>query len=150
MAPHLTIKLSGPIFVDEELFATKKVYHHGQMLGIIIAENETIARRASRKVKVTYEKLPTIFTIEEAIAKESFFSSTRALNWGEFSAVADIKHPDRHLPVTDATNFVEGECRMSAQEHFYLETNACIAVPKREDNEMEMFVSTQHPSEVQV
>ena len=36
------------------------------------------------------------------------------------------------------------------QEHFYLETQATIAVPKGEDGEMELFVSTQHPTLTQV
>ena len=36
------------------------------------------------------------------------------------------------------------------QEHFYLETQATIAVPKGEDGEMELFVSTQNPTLTQV
>ena len=36
------------------------------------------------------------------------------------------------------------------QEHFYLETQVTIAVPKGEDGEMELFVSTQNPSYTQV
>ena len=39
---------------------------------------------------------------------------------------------------------------MGGQEHFYLETNACLAVPKGEDGEMELFVSTQNANETQV
>ena len=36
------------------------------------------------------------------------------------------------------------------QEHFYLETQATVAVPKGEDGEMELFVSTQNPTLTQV
>jgi len=36
------------------------------------------------------------------------------------------------------------------QEHFYLETQVTIAVPKGEDGEMELFVSTQNPTFTQV
>ena len=36
------------------------------------------------------------------------------------------------------------------QEHFYLETQATIAVPRGEDGEMELFVSTQNPTLTQV
>ena len=36
------------------------------------------------------------------------------------------------------------------QEHFYLETQTTIAVPKGEDGEMELFVSTQNPTLTQV
>lgn len=47
-----------------------------------------------------------------------------------------------------ADHILEGEVRMGGQEHFYLETNATIAVPREED-ELEVFCSTQHPTEIQ-
>ena len=37
---------------------------------------------------------------------------------------------------------------MGGQEHFYLETQCCVAVPL-EDGEMEVFSSTQNPSDTQ-
>jgi len=49
-----------------------------------------------------------------------------------------------------ADHIVTGEVRMGGQEHFYLETNCAIAVPKGEDDEMEIFCSTQNPTETQV
>lgn len=38
---------------------------------------------------------------------------------------------------------------MGGQEHFYLETNAHLAVPKLEDGEMELFTSCQNPTRTQ-
>jgi xanthine dehydrogenase/oxidase len=49
-----------------------------------------------------------------------------------------------------ADHIVTGEVRLGGQEHFYLETHCTIAVPKGEDNEMEIFCSTQNPTEAQV
>lgn len=49
-----------------------------------------------------------------------------------------------------ADGIVEGEVSMGGQEHFYLETHASLAVPRGEDGEMELFVSTQNPTETQV
>ena len=43
-----------------------------------------------------------------------------------------------------------GEMHMGGQEHFYLETNCTVAVPKGEDGEMELFVSTQAATKTQV
>ncbi|CAF1127068.1 unnamed protein product, partial [Brachionus calyciflorus] len=43
----------------------------------------------------------------------------------------------------------EGTCHIGGQEHFYLETHGCLVVPKNEDNELEIFSSTQNPNEVQ-
>ena len=49
-----------------------------------------------------------------------------------------------------ADHVVEGECHIGGQEHFYLETMSTLAVPKGEDGEMELYVSTQDPTVTQV
>ena len=43
----------------------------------------------------------------------------------------------------------EGTCKMGGQEHFYLETHCCLIVPKLEDNEFDVYSSTQNPAEIQ-
>ena len=133
----------GPVFHDEELFATKEVLFVGQMIGIVIAENEDIARQAAKLVVVEYEKLPAILTTEDAIEKQSFFEEIRTIKSGVFATGQII------AKVPGAEHFVEGVARMSAQEHFYLETQASLVVPGREDDEMEIYASTQNPKETQ-
>ena len=49
---------------DETVFADGKVDHIGQVIGIIVAESQPLAQRAAKAVKVTYEDLPSIITIE--------------------------------------------------------------------------------------
>lgn len=44
---------------------------------------------------------------------------------------------------------ISGEVHMGGQEHFYLETQACICVPKNEDGEMEVYTSSQNVSHSQ-
>ena len=44
---------------------------------------------------------------------------------------------------------IEDEVRVGGQDHFYLETQASIAVPKGEDGEIELFASTQNTKETQ-
>jgi xanthine dehydrogenase/oxidase len=48
-----------------------------------------------------------------------------------------------------ADHVFEGVARMGGQEHFYLETQASVVVPKPEDGEVEVFSSTQNPTETQ-
>ena len=36
----------------------------GQIIGIVVAKNKSIAQRAARSVKVTYNKLHAVLTIE--------------------------------------------------------------------------------------
>ena len=52
--------------------------------------------------------------------------------------------------LANADNILEGKMRTGAQEHFYLETNACIAIPKGEDEEMEIILSTQTTHHTQI
>jgi xanthine dehydrogenase/oxidase len=49
---------------------------------------------------------------------------------------------------TESDCILEGEIRIGGQEHFYLETQCTIAVPKEED-EMEIFSATQDPTATQ-
>ncbi|TPX33019.1 hypothetical protein SmJEL517_g04005 [Synchytrium microbalum] len=133
----------GTVFKDEELFATKQILHFGQMIGIVVAETESLARAAARLVKVTYEKLPHVLTIEDAIEADSFFPINRGITSGSYAG------KESELPVSAASHVVEGSVRTGAQEHFYLETQCSLVVPKREDGEFEVYASTQNPSETQ-
>jgi xanthine dehydrogenase/oxidase len=121
---------------DEVFFAVDEVFTVGQPIGMILADSAKHAEAGMRAVKVEYEELPAIFTIEEAIQAESYFDHYRYINKG-----------DVEKAFKEADHVFTGVTRMGGQEHFYLETNACVAVPKPEDGEMEIFSSTQNPSE---
>lgn len=43
-----------------------------------------------------------------------------------------------------------GEVHVGGQEHFYMETQRVLVIPKTEDNELDIYVSTQDPTHVQV
>jgi xanthine dehydrogenase/oxidase len=124
---------------DETFFALDEVFTAGQPIGMILATSAKRAEAGMRAVKVEYEDLPAIFTMEEAIAANSFFDHYHF-----------IKNGDVEKALEEADHVFSGVARMGGQEHFYLETNACVAVPKPEDGEMEIFSSTQNPTETQV
>ncbi|XP_055644800.1 xanthine dehydrogenase isoform X2 [Toxorhynchites rutilus septentrionalis] len=129
----------GPVFHDEYVFWKDQVTSQGQIIGAVVADNQTIAQKAARRVKVTYEELsPIIITIEDAIEKKSFYPGYPKT----------IEQGDIEKGFREAHTIVEGDCRIGGQEHFYLETQACVAVPKDSD-EIEVFSSSQHPSEIQ-
>ncbi len=126
----------GAPVCDEVFFAVDEVYTTGQPIGAVLATSAQIALEGSRAVKVDYEELPAIFTIEEAIEKESYFEHYRY-----------IKKGDCEDAFSKADHVFTGVTRMGGQEHFYLETQACVAIPKPEDGEMEIYASTQNPTE---
>lgn len=129
----------GPIFHDEEIFISEKVTSQGQALGAIVADNQYIAQNAARMVKVVYEDLqPIIVSIEDAIAKNSFYPDMPK----------KIEKGDVEKAFAESDIVIEGDCRMGGQEHFYLETHAAIAT-LRDNDELEVYCSSQHPTEIQ-
>lgn len=121
---------------DETFFAVDEVFTVGQPIGMILADSAKHAEAGMRAIKVEYQDLPAVFTIEEAIDKESYFEHFRY-----------IKKGDTEKAFAESDHVFTGVARMGGQEHFYLETNACVAIPKPEDGEMEVYSCTQNPSE---
>ncbi|XP_045723432.1 aldehyde oxidase [Mirounga angustirostris] len=123
----------------EELLRTEEVSCVGQLVCAVIAESELQAKRAAQRVKVVYQDLqPLILTIEEAIQHSSFFEPERKLEYGNV---------DEAFKVVD--QILEGEIHMGGQEHFYMETQSMLVVPKGEDQEIDVYVSTQFPKYIQ-
>ena len=128
----------GILVKDEEFFASEEVHFVGQLIGVIVADSRQLAKKAASLVKIEYEELDVCLTIEDALAKNSFFDGfNKTLEQGQQPA----------LDVNDL--LFEGECRIGGQEHFYLETQGCLIIPRGEDNEIEIVSSTQHPTETQ-
>jgi xanthine dehydrogenase molybdopterin binding subunit/xanthine dehydrogenase small subunit len=127
----------GAVRHDEILLADKEVLYHGHIVALIVGETPELCRAAAAKVIVEYEPLPPIFTIEEAIAAESFHSDPHHIRRGDVSAA-----------LAAAPLSFEGEFSSGGQDHFYLETNAAWA-ETGEDGSVFISSSTQHPSEVQ-
>ncbi|XP_065071577.1 xanthine dehydrogenase/oxidase-like isoform X2 [Rhopilema esculentum] len=123
---------------DEEVFAAGKVQHYGQVIGVIVAIDQATAKRAAKQVVIEYEELPPVVTIEQAVEAGAFHTK-------------DIRHaavnPDTAWSACD--HIIEGSMRTGAQEHFYLETQAVIAIPKGEHGEMEIITSSQNPTATQ-
>ncbi|KAM7325082.1 xanthine dehydrogenase/oxidase [Alexandromys fortis] len=126
------------LFNDETVFAKDKVTCVGHIIGAVVADTPEHAQRAANKVKITYEDLPAIITIEDAIKNNSFYGPEIKIEKG------DLKKG-----FSEADNVVSGELYIGGQEHFYLETNCTIAVPKGESGEMELFVGTQNTMKTQ-
>lgn len=127
----------APVFPGEPVLAKDMVEFHGQPVAAIAAIDLATARRAAKLVRVTYEDLPAILSIEEALDKQSLLMPPLGLKRGDAAgAIARAPHK------------LSGELRLGGQDHFYLEGQVSIAEP-REDGDIMLRCSTQHPSEVQ-
>lgn len=57
---------------DRFIFAQDRVRFVGEQIGAVIARDAATALKAARLVKVDYTELPTIFNVEQALAKDAY------------------------------------------------------------------------------
>jgi len=133
----------GSIRKDEPLFADGEVFYHGQVIGMVYAETALAAQEAAKRVRIEYEELPAILTINQAIKAKSFLNHGKELKKGQ----AIIGKMDDAF--TQCDRIFTGTSRMGGQEHFYLETNAALVIPHAEDGAMDVWSSTQNTMETQ-
>ncbi|MEV6101365.1 xanthine dehydrogenase molybdopterin binding subunit [Nocardia sp. NPDC051981] len=124
------VKHDEPLFPDEVCF-------HGHAVCWVLAETLEAARLGAAAIEVELEPLPSLITIEDAVAAGSFQG-----------AHPQVRRGDLESGFAASAHVFTGEIHFSDQEHFYLETHAALA---HVDEGGQVFVqsSTQHPSETQ-
>ena len=123
----------GPIVHDDPFLAVDKVEFVGQAIAVVVAQDMRQARQAAVRAVVRVTELPAILTIEDAIEAKSFIMAPKVLSRGD--AVAAL---------AAAPHRIRGSVRTGQQEQFYLEGQITYAVP-REDGQLTLYCSTQHP-----
>lgn len=127
----------GALSRDEAVLAKDEVRFHGQPIALVVAETREAAREAVKLCSGTFEERPVITCPREAYSKGELLQETRVFEKGSVDAVWD-----------DCDHVIEGAIDLGGQEHLYLETNRARAIP-REDEQMQVFSSTQSPTAVQ-
>jgi xanthine dehydrogenase large subunit len=126
---------TGPSRHDEPLFPSEVMFHR-QPIAWVLGETLDAAQRGAARVRVDYEPLPAILTIQQAIDAGSFLTDTLRLSRGDVAAL-------------NASSLrIDGELSLGGQEHFYLETQAAVAWVD-EAGGITAHSSTQHPAETQ-
>jgi xanthine dehydrogenase large subunit len=123
----------GPIVHDDPFLAVGKVEFLGQAVAVVVAREMLYAREAAHKAKVLVKELPPILTIDEAMAAKSFVMPAKGITRGNASEA-----------IANAPRKVKGSTETGQQEQFYMEGQITYAVP-REDGQLTLYSSTQHP-----
>ncbi len=58
------------LFNDELVFADGEVTHFGQIIGMVLADNQMLAQRAAKLVQVEYIDKPSVITIEVLVQSQ--------------------------------------------------------------------------------
>jgi xanthine dehydrogenase large subunit len=121
---------------DEPLFP-EEVMFYGHAVCWVLGETPDTARRGAEAIEVDYEPLPSLVSVRDAIAADSFQGARRTVRRG-----------DVEQGLAEAAHRFTGELEVGGQEHFYLEGQAALALVD-ENGQIFVHSSTQHPSETQ-
>ena len=128
----------SPSAHDEPLLCTGEVQFLGMPLCMIVADSHLNARRAAALVRADVTPARAVLSIDDAMAAQSWFDEgPRVYARGDLGGA-----------FANAPYRLKGAIEMGAQEHFYLEGQAALALPQ-EGGDMVVHSSTQHPTEVQ-
>ncbi|EYB83681.1 hypothetical protein Y032_0331g2725 [Ancylostoma ceylanicum] len=125
---------------DTPIFSGDEVKAIGQVIGMIVAKDVNTARRAAKLVNVKYHlELPAILKMEDAIQQKSYLADP----W-----IFGVEENVVKEALAKSEIVLEGTTRFGGQEHSYMETQSCVAIPG-EDDEWIIHASTQSPALVQ-
>ncbi len=127
----------GPVFDGDPLMVDEITEYVGQTLFLVVATSHRAAKKAVLKAQVDYEPLPAVLTVEDALEQSLFVRPSHFMKRGD--AKAALEKADKRI---------KGHIHMLGQEHFYLEGQVAYVVPC-DDGGLEVYTSSQHPSEVQ-
>jgi CO/xanthine dehydrogenase Mo-binding subunit len=110
------------IFADQPCLADANVNHCDEAIVLLAHPDKHRVREAAAAVKIEYDPLPPVFTIEESERQD-------AIVWGTDNVLKSflLEKGDVDSAWDRAAHIVEGEYRTGAQEHLYLENNGVIA-----------------------
>ncbi|MBM3567783.1 MAG: xanthine dehydrogenase molybdopterin binding subunit [Alphaproteobacteria bacterium] len=127
----------APIVAGDPILAVDEIVYAGQAVAAVAATSLDAARRAASRIKIAIEPMPAIVTVDRALAVGSFLTPSQTMTKGD--AADGLARAPRRL---------EGTLRLGGQDHFYLEGQVAMALP-REGGDMLVLSSTQHPTEIQ-
>ncbi len=127
----------GPVVKDDPILAPGLVQYVGQAVFAVAAETVDQARKAVGLARIDYEDLEAILDPLTAIDKESFVLPSETLERGDAQAA-----------LQESAHRLQGRVDLGGQDQFYLEGQIALALP-REDGDLFVYSSTQHPGEVQ-
>ncbi|MBW6515933.1 MAG: molybdopterin-dependent oxidoreductase [Candidatus Cloacimonetes bacterium] len=127
----------GHLFDDEPLLTVEEITYVGQPLAIVLSSYPNVAAEGTKQIILKYKELKPLLSIRDAEENKSWYVPERVFENG-----------DLNKGFKDSAFILEGETETSTHEHFYFETQRCIAVPG-EGEQMTVYSATQSTMEVQ-
>lgn len=132
-----------PVSQDEHALALEIVRHVGEAVVAVAATSEDAAEEAALRVRINYEPLPPVSTIEEALATSEPQIHSYA-DRGNLHKVLALDFGNVDAAFEKAQCIFEDSFFYEGNTHLPLEQHATVAVPEPGDR-LTVYSSTQTP-----
>jgi CO/xanthine dehydrogenase Mo-binding subunit len=141
----------GPQFVDRPVLAVGETKYHGEPVAAVAAETRDAAEEAARLVKVEFEELPAVFTIESALDPAAPLVQDPALRPDDALAGTNVLR-EHHvgwgdMAAAEADLIVENTYEFPMVTQFAIEPHAFMAAP--DGDGISVWSTIQHPNWLQ-
>jgi CO/xanthine dehydrogenase Mo-binding subunit len=138
----------GPGYADRPLLAVGETKYHGEPVAAVAAETRDAAEEAARLVRVEYEELPAVLTVEQALSAAAPLVREPELRrpddpFRETNTLAEWNFGWGDPGAAHADCVIEHVYGAPAMTHFAIEPHAFMAAP--DGDGIAVWSSIQHP-----
>jgi CO/xanthine dehydrogenase Mo-binding subunit len=141
---YTVLKLINVGYDDEPVLAEDKVLWLGEPIVAVVATSEEAALAGAAAVRVTYEDLPAVFDVEEALAEGTPAIKPHGTNYFVYEGhhCRRIRFGDVDKAFVEADHVFEWRYQSAPIEHAPTETTGCIVIPQP-DGRLKIHSDTQ-------
>jgi CO/xanthine dehydrogenase Mo-binding subunit len=141
---YTILRLIGVEPNDEPVLPEDRVLYMGEPIVAVVATSEEAALAGAAAVRVTYEDLPPVFDVEEALAEGTPAIKPHGTNYFVYEGhhCRRIRFGDVDAAFAQADHVFEWRYQSSPIEHAPTETTGCIVVPQP-DGRLRIHSDTQ-------
>lgn len=134
----LAIKKWGAIVHDQPILVEDTILYYDEACAIIASDDRYKVQDIINLVELEVEEEEACLTIEKARERDDFV----------YKAPKSFVQGNVEKAFKESEHVLEGKFICGGQEHFYMESQAALAIPT-ENGQVEVHASSQHPSETQ-
>lgn len=141
----------GPVREDRPVLADGETKYHGQPVAAVAATSKESAEAGAELVRVEFEALPGVYTVDQALDPASPLVQDPALRPGDPLRDSNVLNVLRHgwgdVDSARADLVVQNVYSFPMITHFAIEPHVFIAAP--EDGGIAVWTATQNPFQMQ-
>lgn len=136
-------KTIGEAIQDQYVLVVDRVRYEGDVLAVVAAGSEEIAREAAELVEVEYKELPVLSTTEDALRKNSVVIHEQYPD--NICASHKVRKGNIERGFSESDVIIEEKYETQYVEHAYIEPEVVIAVQGPKKDEISVIGSIQNP-----